>query len=185
MGSIVTVDERLHRQLKLCHMRLGLGVGANDAEAILRSLPSLMLRYRSHDETTRLLAQWCLTRPEFAQVLHPALPDSPGHAHWRSLCQNGMGGAAGLLSVILQPSYTVAQVDAFCDALQVFKIGYSWGGPISLAMPYDLIAMRPSWPDHLKPGTLVRFAVGLEAVTDLQADLARALGAMPGDVAFA
>ncbi len=185
MGSIVTVDERLHRQLKLCHMRLGLGVGANDAEAILRSLPSLMLRYRSHDETTRLLAQWCLTRPEFAQVLHPALPESPGHAHWRCLCQNGLGGAAGLLSIIFQPSYTVAQVDAFCDALQVFKIGYSWGGPISLAMPYDLIAMRPSWPDHLKPGTLVRFAVGLEAVTDLQADLARALGAMPGDVAFA
>ena len=178
MGSIVTVDERLHQQLKLCHMRLGLGVGANDAEAIVRSLPSLMLRYRSHDETTRLLAQWCLTRPEFAQVLHPALPESPGHAHWRGLCHNGMGGAAGLLSVIFQPSYTVAQVDAFCDALQVFKIGYSWGGPISLAMPYDLLTMRPDWPHHLKPGTLVRFAVGLEALTDLRADLAQALEAV-------
>lgn len=178
MGSIVTTDEALHMRLKLCHMRLGLGVAANDVEAVLRSLPSLPLRYRAHDVATRELAQWCLSRPEFAQVLHPALPESPGHAHWLGLCASSAGHAAGLFSVLIRPEYAQAQVDVFCDTLQLFKIGYSWGGPISLVVPYDLASMRSSWPAHLHPGTLVRFSIGLEAVADLQADLAQALASM-------
>ncbi len=175
MGSVITRDAGLHMRLKLTHMRLGLGIGANDAEAVLRALPSMALRYRAHDESTRALAQWCQSQPEFVQVLHPALQDSPGHAHWKALCVNGLGGAAGLVSVLIDPRYTQAQTDAFCNALQLFKIGYSWGGPISLVVPYDLAAMRTAWPQHLKTGTLVRFSVGLEAVVDLQADLAQAL----------
>lgn len=175
MGSVITRDAGLHMQLKLCHMRLGLGVAANDAEAVLRGLPSLVLRYKAHDEATRALAQWSLTQAQFAQVLHPALPTSPGHAHWRALCHAGMGGAAGLFSVIFKPQYSQVQVAAFCDALKLFKIGYSWGGPISLVMPYELATMRHGWPAHLQQGTLVRFSVGLEAAADLQADLAQAL----------
>ena len=142
---------------------------------MLRALPSLALRYQAHDASTRTLANWCLTRPEFAQVLHPALPDSPGHAHWRALCGAGPGAAAGLLSVMIDRRYSQAQVDAFCDALKLFKLGYSWGGPMSLVVPYDLASMRSGWPEHLKAGTLVRLSVGLEAVADLQADLAQAL----------
>ncbi len=175
MGSVITVDAGLHMKLKLCHMRLGLGVGANDAEAVLRGLPSLMLRYQAHDEATRHLAQWSLSRPEFAQVLHPALPSSPGHLHWRALCKTGAGAAAGLFSVIIKADYSQAQVDAFCDALTLFKLGYSWGGPISLVMPYELASMRQGWPVHLQKGTLVRFSIGLEAAADLQADLEQAL----------
>ncbi len=175
MGSIITRDNNLHKKLKLCHMRLGLGVGANDAEHILRSLPSLPLRYRTQDESARHLARWCLQQPQFAQVLHPALAGSPGHDHWRALCGNSLGAAAGLLSVIFRPDYSAAQVDAFCDALKLFKIGYSWGGPVSLVMPYALSSMRSSWPQHLTPGTLVRLAIGLESTHDLQADLAAAL----------
>lgn len=178
MGSIITTDEVLHMKLKLCHMRLGMGVGANDVEAVLRSLPSLELRYRSHDESTRKLTQWAQTRPEFAQVLHPALPDSPGHEHWQALCSSDTGKAAGLFSVLFKPEFSQDQVDAFCDALQLFKIGYSWGGPISLVVPYDLASMRGQWPAHLRAGTLVRFSIGLEAVADLQADLMQALGCM-------
>lgn len=178
MGSVITRDPALHLKLKLTHMRLGFGVGANDAEAVLRSLPSVALRYRAHDETTRALAQWSMSRPEFAQVLHPALADSPGHQAWASLCQPGLGGAAGLFSVIFKPTYTPAQVDAFCDGLQLFKLGYSWGGPMSLVVPYDLASMRQSWPAHLKQGTVVRFSIGLESAADLQADLAQALQKM-------
>ena len=175
MGSVITRDERLHMRLKLCHMRLGLGVGANDAEAVLRALPSLPLRYQAHDTAARALAHWCLQRDEFAQVLHPALPGSPGHAHWQALCHNDAGGAAGLFSVLFKPEYDQAQIDAFCDALKLFRIGYSWGGPVSLVMPYQLASMRQGWPEHLQPGTLVRFSMGLESVADLQADLAQAL----------
>ena len=175
MGSVITRDAALHLKLKLTHMRMGWGVGANDAEAVLRALPSMALRYRAHDETTRELARWCQSRPEFAQVLHPALPDSPGHAHWKQICKPEAGGAAGLFSVIFQPRYTSAQTDAFCDALKLFKVGYSWGGPMSLIVPYELATMRSVWPQHLAQGTLVRFSIGLEASSDLRNDLAQAL----------
>jgi len=175
MGSVITRDPALHLKLKLTHMRLGFGIGANDVEMVLRALPSLALRYQAHDKATRELAGWCQGRAEFAQVLHPALTDAPGHAHWRSLCRSGPGGAAGLFSVIFDARYKQSQIDAFCDALKLFKLGYSWGGSMSLVVPYDLAAMRSTWPTHLKPGTLVRFSVGLEAVADLQADLEQAL----------
>ena len=178
MGSIVTRDPALHMRLKLTHMRLGLAVGANDAEAVLRSLPSIILRYQAHDTGARALAAWCRQLPQIAQVLHPALPESPGHAFWKSLCQTGPGGAAGLFSVVFKDTFSSAQVDAFCDALKLFKLGYSWGGPISLVVPYDLASMRGAWPSHLARGTLVRFSVGLEAVADLQADFEQALRAM-------
>jgi cystathionine beta-lyase len=178
MGSVITRDNGLHMRVKLTHMRLGLGVGGNDAESVLRSLPSIALRYRAHDEAARELALWALARPEFAQVLHPALPGSPGHAQWKALCGGGLGKAAGLFSVMLDPSYSQAQVDAFCDALRLFRLGYSWGGPVSLVVPYALESMRNQWPDHLERGTLVRFSVGLEAVADLKADLEHALLAL-------
>ena len=178
MGSVMTQDPGMHMRIKLTHMRLGLGVGANDAEAVLRSLPSMALRYRAHDESARALAQWCQLQPEFAQVLHPALPSSPGHMHWAALCDNGFGGAAGLFSVMIDPQYSQAKTDAFCNALRLFRLGYSWGGPVSLVVPYDLAAMRAQWPAHIAKGTLVRFSVGLEAVPDLQEDLAQALGAL-------
>jgi cystathionine beta-lyase len=168
MGSATTRDEALHLKLKYAHMRLGIGVGANDAEAILRGLPSLPLRYRAQDEAARALAAWWSTRPEIVQVLHPALAASPGHAHWRALCSQ----AAGLFSVVFDARFTPAQVDAFADALTLFKLGYSWAGPVSLAVPYDLRSMRaqPAWP-----GVLVRFSLGLEAVDDLIADCEQAL----------
>ena len=175
MGSVITRDAGLHLRIKLAHMRLGLGVGANDAEGVLRALPSVELRYRAHDEATRILAQWANAQPAFLQVLHPALGDSPGHAHWKSLCKLGPGGAAGLFSVVIDACYSQDQVDAFCDALKLFRLGYSWGGPISLVVPYDLAAMRTEWPAHIARGTLVRFSIGLEAVEDLQADIAQAL----------
>jgi cystathionine beta-lyase len=185
MGAITTRDAALHLRLKLAHMRLGLGVGLNDVEAVLRALPSLPLRYLAADRTARTLARWCAAQPQFAQALHPALPAAPGHEYWQQVCgaadAAGQGAAAGLWSVAIAPRYPQAQVDAFCDALRLFRLGYSWGGPVSLVMPYDLREMRASWPAHLARGTVVRFSAGLEDAGDLQADLAQAMmAALPG-----
>lgn len=175
MGSIVTRDDALHQKLKLTHMRVGWGVGANDAEAILRSLPSLEIRYRAHDQSARQLAAWLKDRSEIAQLLHPAFEGSPGHEHWRALCGDD-GLAAGLFSVVFHERYSVQQVDAFCDALKLFKLGYSWGGPTSLAVPYDIPAMRSAQLGTWKhKGVLVRFSVGLEDAGDLRGDLEQAL----------
>lgn len=178
MGSVVTRDEALHQQLKLTHMRLGWGVGANDAEAVLRSLPSLAIRYRAQDQSARQVAGWLRGRDEIAQLLHPAFDGSPGHEHWRALCGDD-GLAAGLFSVVFDERFSREQVDTFCDALKLFKLGYSWGGPVSLAVPYDIPAMRSAqlgtWRQR---GILVRFSIGLEDAQDLQDDLAQALAAM-------
>ncbi len=183
MGSVVTRDDALHLKLKLAHMRLGFGVGANDAETVLRSLPSMELRYRAHDQAARLLAAWLQGRAEIAQLLHPAFEGSPGHSHWKALCTGGEAGsdglAAGLFSVVFHERYSPAQVDAFCDALRLFKLGYSWGGPVSLVVPYDVPSMRSGGPGGWShKGVLVRFSVGLEAVDDLRADLEQALAAL-------
>ena len=178
MGAIVTRDDALNLKLKLTHMRMGFGVGANDAEALLRSLPSLPLRYQAQDRAGRELAQWLRQRPEVARVLHPALEGSPGHDHWRATCGPD-GAAAGLFSIMFHDGIAPRQVDAFCDALKLFKLGYSWGGPVSLVVPYDLATMRSAASAaELARGALVRFSVGLEAVADLRLDLEQALAAL-------
>jgi len=118
-----------------------------------------------------------------AQVLHPALAGAPGHEHWQALCKHGHGhdgAAAGLFSVVIDARFASEQVDAFCDALRLFRLGYSWGGPLSLVMPYRLPDMRTRAAPHLKPGTVVRFAIGLENVDDLRADLAQAINSVFG-----
>ena len=171
MGSVTTRDAALHERIKATHMHLGLGVGANDAEFVLRGLSSIALRYHAGDAAGRTLAAWLATRPEVARVLHPALPGSPGHEHWQRHCS----AAAGLFSVMLDARYSASQVDAFVDALRLFKIGYSWAGPVSLVVPYALAAMRDVAP---YAGSLVRFSMGLEAVADLRADVEQALLAL-------
>ena len=168
MGSVTTRNPSLHERIKLAHMHLGYGVAGNDAELVLRSLPSLPLRYHAHDASARSLAAWFARRPEIARVLHPAFDSCPGHAHWKASCS----AAAGLFSVMFDPQYGASEVDAFVDALKLFKIGYSWAGPVSLAVPYDLKAMRG---DTAYPGTLVRFSIGLESTASLRADLEQAL----------
>ena len=173
MGSVTTRDAALHLRIKGANMRIGFGVGANDAELVLRSLPSLAIRYEAQARAGRELAIWWASRPEVAQVLHPALEGSPGHEHWKRVCSE----AAGLFSIVFDERFSRAQVDAFVDSLKLFRIGYSWAGPVSLVVPYDLATMRakPAWT-----GTLVRFSLGLENVEDLIEDCRQALRALAG-----
>jgi cysteine-S-conjugate beta-lyase len=169
MGSVVTRDDALGEQIKLTHMHLGLGVSGNDCELLLRSLATMPIRYAAQDAASRALALWLGKQPEVRQVLHPAIAGAPGHAHWRKHCT----AAAGLFSVMLDERFSQAQVDAFVDALKLFRIGFSWAGPVSLVVPYDLRLMREA--GHGLHGYLVRFSLGFEAVSDLIDDLEQAL----------
>lgn len=178
MGAVTTRDEALHLRLKGSHMRMGWGVGANDVETVLRSLATLPLRYTAQDEAGRALARWWQAQPGIARVLHPALPGSPGHEHWKALCTR----AAGLFSIVFEDDVPHEQAVRFVDALRLFKLGYSWAGPVSLAVPYDLALMRA------KPagkGLLVRLSIGFEGVDDLIADCAQALRAAGFDSGLA
>ena len=178
MGSVVTRDAALHQRLMESHMHAGHGVGGADVALILRSLPSMPLRYAQHDATARQLAAWLGQQTAVVQVLHPALPSGLGHEHWRALCcteENPQGRAAGLFSIVLQPHISRAQAHALCDALRLFKIGYSWGGHASLVMHYDKAELRRNRQQHAPAGEVVRLYCGLEDAADLQADLAQAL----------
>jgi cystathionine beta-lyase len=168
MGAVITQDRLLNDQLAQAHMRLGLGVGADDAYLVMRGLPTMKLRFEAHDAGARKVAAWLKARPEISKVLHPAFEDCPGHANWR----RDFHGAGGLFSVLFDARYTEEQTDRFVDALRLFGIGYSWGGPNSLVMPYRIRAIRSHWQEQ---GVLVRFNIGLEDTGDLIADLEQAL----------
>jgi cystathionine beta-lyase len=136
------------------------------------------LRYKAQDTAARTLAGWCASQSAFSQVLHPALTSSPGHAHWQQLCvtpQEPKGLAAGIFSVVMDARFPAHAVDAFCDSLKLFKIGYSWGGPMSLVMPYNMASSRKLSTEHIQRGRVVRFCIGLEDVNDLQNDILQAL----------
>jgi cystathionine beta-lyase len=173
MGATITADHALHAKLKRARMRMGVGVSADDCSLVLRSLPTMKIRYEAHDRAAFALASWLKTRPEITAVLHPAFEDCPGHAFYR----RDFTGAGGLFSVVFDPRYSAAQIDAFVEALAYFAIGWSWGGAHSLAMPYDVAPMRTAsgWPHG---GVLVRLYIGLEEETDLRADLERAMGVL-------
>ncbi|MBA5606688.1 cystathionine beta-lyase [Duganella sp. FT3S] len=171
MGALITRDRALHERLSVAHMRLGMGVGADDAYLVSRGLPTLKLRFDAHDASARKLAAWLRARPEISKVLHPAFPDCPGHAIW----QRDFSGAGGLFSVLFDPAIPEARTDRFVDSLKLFKLGYSWGGANSLVMPYRIAHMRQTWGEQ---GILVRFNVGLEDTVDLIADIEQALAAM-------
>jgi cysteine-S-conjugate beta-lyase len=171
MGAVITRDPQLNQRLEWAHMRLGLGVSVDDTYLVLRSLSSLKLRFEAHDAAARKIAAWLKERPEIARVLHPALPECPGHAHW----QRDFSGAGGLFSVIFDACYSEQQTDRFVDSLKLFKIGYSWGGANSLCVPYRMQPIRKSWSEA---GTLVRFNIGLEDADDLIADIQQALSGL-------
>jgi cystathionine beta-lyase len=126
------------------------------------------LRYAAQDAATRRIARWALGRQEFVRVLHPATPGSPGHEHWAAHCR----AAAGLVTLAFDPAIAPERVERFVDDLRLFGIGWSWAGPMSLAVPY-----RPdSGRVGAYAGMLVRLSIGLEDADDLIADLEAALG---------
>lgn len=169
MGAVITRDQALNDRIAMAHMRLGMGVSGDDAYLVMRGLPTMKLRFETHDAGARKVAAWLKARPEITRVLHPAFEDCPGHEFWK----RDFTGAGGLFSVVFDPKYTEAQTDRFVDSLELFGLGYSWGGANSLVMPYRIQAMRRDWTDQ---GILVRFNIGLEDTDDLIADIEQALG---------
>jgi len=175
MGSITTRDEALHLRLKATHMRFGIGVAPDDCYLMLRGMATLELRLAKSGDNGLALAAWFAQRPDVATVLHPAHASCPGHAFWA----RDFHGSCGLFSVVLDARYGEAEVDVMLDALKLFKLGYSWGGVHSLAVPYAVNqpggTSRLAWSHR---GPLLRFYAGTEDVNDLIADLTQAFGKM-------
>ena len=146
---------------------LGVCAGPDDVFLALRGLRTLAVRLAQHHRSGLEMARWLAQRPEVARVLHPALESDPGHAIWR----RDFTGASGLFSVVLKPAPQTA-VDALLNTVELFGMGYSWGGFESLVIPFDCASYRTAtqWSPG---GPTLRFHIGLENVEDLKADLAR------------
>lgn len=173
MGSVVTDDKNLHHKLFRMHAIQGISISGDDAAQVQRSLASMRVRYEHQSQSTLKLLNWLKQQQEFVQVLHPADDSSAGHNYWKEICTTGE--SAGLVSVIFKPEYSLKDIRRFCDALQLFKLGFSWGGPVSLVMLYNLKDMRVLEHTHLQQGLLVRFCIGLEHPSDLIQDIENAL----------
>jgi len=171
LGS-VSANAAAWPRLRDTSWTLGICVGPDDLFLALRGLRTLDVRLERHQQSALAVARWLAARPEVARVLHPALESDPGHAIW----QRDFTGASGLFSIELKPVPQGA-VLAFLDALQLFGMGYSWGGFESLIILFDASEYR-SATGWAPAGPTLRIHVGLEDVGDLTADLGQAFAAM-------
>jgi cystathionine beta-lyase len=165
LGSL-TANERASRHVLAAKDALGVCPGSEETYLALRGLRTLDVRLERHQSGAIRIARWLAARPEVARVLHPALEGHPGHAIWK----RDYTGASGLFSIVLKPVSQQA-VAAMLDGLSLFGMGYSWGGYESLVLPFDPAGYRTATQWRAE-GPALRLHIGLEAVEDLEADLA-------------
>lgn len=165
MGAITTT-EALFRRVRVMSAILGAVPGPDDCYLALRGMRTLAVRLARHQETAMTLANWCESRAEVSRILHPAFADCPGHELWK----RDFAGASGLFSIILDKHYPKDALARMLDNMELFKMGYSWGGFESLILPADPTPLRTACPWEAE-GTLIRLHAGLEDPDDLIADL--------------
>ena len=174
MGAITCTDaayERLWRGV----LEVTTAAAPDDCYLALRGLRTLATRLERHQRNALSVAEWLVERPEVHRVLYPALPSDPGHAIWR----RDFLGASGLFGLVLEPCSKQA-VAAMLDGLELFGMGWSWGGYESLLIPTHPATCRTAVP-WSEPGPTLRIHVGLEdpddLIRDLEAGFARLRGA--------
>ena len=167
MLGLAVCDEAHFIPVKKTASMAGYCGGPDDIYMALRGLRTLRVRMNRHQETAMIVARWLQARPEIHRVMYPALPDDPGHALW----QRDFTGASGLFGATFE-ACSHAQFAAMLDHMELFKLGYSWGGFESLVVPTYPATLR-SATTHEAAGPQVRLHVGLEDPDDLIRDLER------------
>ncbi|MFZ1931478.1 MAG: cystathionine beta-lyase [Candidatus Sulfotelmatobacter sp.] len=174
LGSVTVKDPKLYQQLGGTQQLLGSASSPDDCSLALRGMRTLAVRLKYIEASALRIALWLAERPEIERVLHPALEGSPGHEIWK----RDFTGSAGVFSIVFKSESTKAQVRRFVDGLELFEIGYSWGGVTSLAVAYDFQRAKGR-PDY--GYRIVRLNVGLEDTEDLIEDLERTMGRVWGN----
>ena len=164
LGAVTTTAE-LYERVKSTAVRLGYAAGPDDCYLGLRGLRSIAARLPCHQENGLAIARWIAERPEVELLLHPAFPSCPGHEIWK----RDFTGSSGLFGLVLK-NYSKSAVTAMLDGMELFGMGFSWGGFESLMVPTYPSRSRTAthWP-HAEPG--LRIHVGLEHPDDLIVDL--------------
>ena len=164
--GLVSSNEAYKTRLRDTFHAFAMCAGPEDVFLALRGLRTMELRLHEAQKQGLIMARWLAARPEVKEVIHPALPSYKGHEIWK----RDFSGSSGLFSVILHPASDAA-VAAMLDGLELFGMGFSWGGFESLVIPFDCADYRTvtAWAPG---GPTLRFSIGLENCEDLQADLA-------------
>jgi cystathionine beta-lyase len=171
LGSITVKNPELCEALGKTHQVVGSAASPDDCSLALRGLKSMAVRLAHIEKSSKEIALWLGDQAEIERVLHPALESCPGHEFWK----RDFAGSSGVFSIVFRPDFSKAQVHAFVNALELFKIGYSWGGVTSLAVAYDL----GEWSTRPRYGhRIVRLNIGLEETGDLISDLQSGLEKM-------
>jgi cysteine-S-conjugate beta-lyase len=165
MLGVATCKEASFVPVKKTASAAGYCGGPDDVYMALRGLRTLGVRMQRHYDSASTIARWLQKRPEVHRVMYPVLPEDPGHAIWK----RDYGGASGLFGFALE-RFSDKAFAAFLDHMELFKLGYSWGGYESLMVPTYPETLRSS-TGWTAPGPCVRIHVGLEHVDDLIADL--------------
>jgi cysteine-S-conjugate beta-lyase len=169
LGSVTVKDPKLYQQLGATQQLLGSAASPDDCSLALRGMRTMAVRLKHIEASALQIARWLAARPEIELVLHPALESCPGHELWK----RDFSGSTGVFSIVFKPEVTKAEVLRFVDKLELFEIGYSWGGVTSLAVAYDFHGSKGR-PDY--GHRIVRLNIGLEDTADLLEDLERTLG---------
>jgi cystathionine beta-lyase len=170
LGAVVA-NEAWWPRLRDTSRDLGQTASPDDLFLAIRGIRTMEARLRQHEKGALEVARWMRTQPAVARVLHPALPEDPGHAIWK----RDFLGSTGLFGVEMKPC-SRAQLAAFIEGLECFALGYSWGGYESLVVPAHIMRTAKPWTG----GPLIRLHIGLEDPADLCEDLARGFERMRG-----
>lgn len=173
IGAVTVNSEEDWQTLHAAARGLGMYASPDDCWLTLRGMRTMAVRLQTQMEAAMHVAHWLRKRPEVAQVLHPGLPGAPGHDLWR----RDFTGSCSLFGVEFKPEYSPEATHAFCEALELFGIGASWGGYESLAVPTTGFITRTAGTGQFA-GPVVRLHIGLEDVEDLTNDMDQALAAM-------
>jgi len=159
MMGLVTYKGDVGKALDAGVKDLGCPAGPDDCWLALRGLRTMGVRLKQHQEAGLEVARWLETRPEVLRVLHPALPACPGH----DIFQRDFLGSSGLFGFVMAPCAETA-LAAMVDDMELFGMGYSWGGYESLLIPTWPHRTAEAWRE---PGQAMRIHVGLEDPADL------------------
>jgi cysteine-S-conjugate beta-lyase len=173
LGSVTTNADADWERVRGTALALGQYASPDDCWLALRGVRTMGVRLERQMRSGIEIARWFQARPEVAQVLHPALPDSPGHALWK----RDFSGACSLFGIVFKPQYSAEATHAMVESLALFGIGASWGGYESLALPTTGFITRTAGSGEFA-GPLCRFHIGLEEPADLIADLERGLAVL-------